>query len=113
MTTTGNTATRPSTFPPSQFTDHMVERGYTYRGEVGPYGGELLELFAGNGSVRVVTYAEDRASDAHADIHVMNACEVLRYSITHTPGTPPAVMLAALIAAETEAAAYRGDHPAR
>ena len=85
--------------------DHLQERGYEPQEPFG-HDGDWYDLVAsGTGTVRFCEYPDDGYSARIVAFDASMACE---WDVRTSPGTPAAVILAVLVAAEGELAARRG-----
>ena len=85
--------------------DHLQERGYEPQEPFG-HDGDWYDLVAsGTGTVRFCEYPGGGYSARIVAFDASMACE---WDVRTSPGTPAAVILAVLVAAEGELAARRG-----
>jgi hypothetical protein len=83
---------------------HLQDQGYEARDIQDPRGGDWFDLIAsGTGAIRVALYAGHRG-----ELHFFDARMAAEWSVTFSPGTPDAVILATLQAAEWALADRRG-----
>ena len=86
--------------------DHLQEQGYEPQDEA-TYHGQRVETYdlivSGIGSVRVCAYPDDEYS---AEVYVNDSAN--EWEARFTPGTPDAVIIAVIKAAEWQLAAKRG-----
>jgi hypothetical protein len=88
----------------------LEARGYEPTGDAldSPLGitSEMFDLVvSGTGTLRVVIYPRDAY---RTELHAFDCYMVNRYSAVFSPGTPDAIVIGALDAAEDELAAVRG-----
>lgn len=90
--------------------DHLQEQGYDPQeatdGDRWVYGGEWFDLTAsGIGTVRVCLYPRD---GHRAEVHYFDGGMICEWTVRLSPGTPDAVILATIEAAEWQLADRRG-----
>lgn len=86
--------------------DHLQEQGYEPQGQYALHKGDFFDLtVSGTGTIRVVLYLND---GPRAEVCAFDKFMVCEWQVTLSPGTPDAVTLAAIEAAEQQLAAKRG-----
>jgi len=84
--------------------DHLQEQGYDPEGLI--LGADIYDLTAsGTGTVRLCLHPDD---EYRAEVHFLDRYLVEEWSVSLSPGTPDAIILATLEAAEWQLAGRRG-----